>query len=120
MKIFEYLKKPMGHQSGNNNNTQKKFILEDELANTDEMFNETHTIKKKFSFKSSRSYINEMMQKKLSSHETAKPQPTSSIKTFNEDTSTRMCFDNYAYGAYMNNEMCQCDSQQENNESDKQ
>ena len=107
----------MGHQSGNS--TQKKFILEDELANTDEMFTDSHTIKKKFSFKSSRSYINEMMQKKLSSHE-AKPQPNSSIKTFNEDNATRMCFDNYAYGAYMNNEMCQCDPQQENNESDKQ
>ena len=104
MKLLEFLKKPINNYNSRSN--QKKFILVSEI----QLSSEVPVKKRNYSLKSSKlSYLHGLMQKKLYSSD--------SIKSTRSDTSqqsdsrledeayTNMCFDNFAYGSFINSEL---------------
>ena len=103
MKLLVFLKKPMSNY--NNRSNQKRFILESEIQLCDQI---TAT-KKNYSIKTSKRYLHGLMQKRLySSHpikSTKSDQSQQSNTKLEDGTYSNMCFDNFAYGSFMSNEI---------------
>jgi hypothetical protein len=103
MKLLEFLKKPMSNY--NNRSNQKRFILESEIQLCDQMAD----TKKNYSIKTSKRFLHSLMQKKLYSNHpikcTRSDQSQQNNKKLEEATYANMCFDNFAYGSFMSNEM---------------
>lgn len=100
MKLLDFLKKPI---SNYNRSNQKKFIMESDIQ---PKTNQVTSLKKKsYSFKSSKQFLNDLMQKKRNSSGSINRTPSVTSQSSDHDNYTNMCFDNYAYGSFISNEI---------------